>query len=128
MFSGRVDADVDILVTHSPPEYYLDLDGLGDGFLTQEIWRVRPRLHVFGHVHADYGREQVIYDRFQTLYECVRGGGGFLAVLDMVLAFVLWTIGIFSTSRDTVSTCLVNASNIGGIRDELQREAIVVRL
>lgn len=48
-FSGQLEDDVDILITHSPPKHHLDLGGLGDSFLLQELWRIRPKLHVFGH-------------------------------------------------------------------------------
>ncbi|HVJ06960.1 MAG TPA: metallophosphatase domain-containing protein [Acidisarcina sp.] len=52
--------DTDILITHMPP--YGILDGTdeypgpsGDPILRKAVIRVKPRLHVFGHVHAGYG-------------------------------------------------------------------------
>lgn len=52
-WSETVPEDTDILVTHSPPKYHLDLPAaLGCEHLLKEVWRVRPGLHVFGHVHA----------------------------------------------------------------------------
>ncbi|KAF2724553.1 Metallo-dependent phosphatase [Polychaeton citri CBS 116435] len=57
-WTGTVPDDTDILITHTPPRFHLDLpsahngEGLGCGFLLGECWRVRPRAHVFGHVHA----------------------------------------------------------------------------
>lgn len=56
----RIPTDIDILVTHTPPYRILDLPTsgnvhLGCQHLLQELNRVRPRLHVFGHVHASHG-------------------------------------------------------------------------
>jgi len=43
---------VDLLVTHGPPKGYLDGDRmLGCIELTKTLWRVRPQVHVFGHVY-----------------------------------------------------------------------------
>ena len=30
---------------------------------------MKPRLHVFGHVHSGYGTESVFFDEFQATYE-----------------------------------------------------------
>ncbi|CAK7564648.1 MAG: hypothetical protein SEPTF4163_002544 [Sporothrix epigloea] len=60
--------DVDILVTHPPPRHHLDL-GLGCAGLLEECWRVRPPLHVFGHVHWGAGRQTVFWDETQRAYE-----------------------------------------------------------
>ncbi|KAL1999678.1 hypothetical protein VTN02DRAFT_4191 [Thermoascus thermophilus] len=59
-WSSTVPPDTDILVTHTPPAYHRDLSPVfsaGCPFLLAETWRVRPALHVFGHVHAAYGVE-----------------------------------------------------------------------
>ena len=58
---ARIPFDTDILVTHGPP--YGVLDGspeeypspAGDPELRQAVIRIRPHLHVFGHVHSGYG-------------------------------------------------------------------------
>jgi hypothetical protein len=51
---------LDILVTHTPPFAILDHSlpsGPREGcpYLFAEVFRARPRLHVFGHIHAGYG-------------------------------------------------------------------------
>ena len=52
-WSDTVPPGIDVLVTHTPPKYHLDLPAaLGCEHLLAEVWRVQPRLHVFGHVHA----------------------------------------------------------------------------
>ena len=50
---------------------------------------MRPKVHIFGHVHAGHGSEEVFWDDTQRLYEklCSREAKGFLS--DMV-AIVAW--------------------------------------
>ncbi|KAI9818684.1 MAG: hypothetical protein M1832_004159 [Thelocarpon impressellum] len=84
-WSGTVPPETDILITHTPPAHHLDLPaGLGCRFLLKEIWRVRPTLHVFGHVHAGYGHESVFWDEGQKAYErvCAVERGPVVALLD----------------------------------------------
>lgn len=54
---------LDVLVTHGPPASVLDRcpDGqrVGCGELRVRLERVKPRLHVFGHIHDSYGRLDV---------------------------------------------------------------------
>lgn len=56
-----IPADIDILMTHGPP------NGFGDKVLwgnhvgspslsSQSLYRIQPRLHVFGHIHEGHGR------------------------------------------------------------------------
>ncbi len=51
---------LDILLTHGPPAGFGDLcvngNRVGCQDLLEAIQRVQPRLHVFGHIHEDYGR------------------------------------------------------------------------
>jgi len=50
---------IDVLVTHGPPHGILDRTIRGDPVGCEElrlaVERVRPRLHVFGHIHEAYG-------------------------------------------------------------------------
>lgn len=54
--------DTDILVTHGPPIAYGGTLPHGDAAGSLALWnavkRVRPKLHVFGHVHSNHGRWQ----------------------------------------------------------------------
>jgi Icc-related predicted phosphoesterase len=58
---ASIPPDTDILVTHGPPYGVLDLSPAeypgpaGDPELRQAVIRVRPKLHVFGHVHSGHG-------------------------------------------------------------------------
>jgi predicted phosphodiesterase len=51
--------NLDILVTHGPPWGHLDLTMSGQAAgcldLLDTLRRVRPRLHVFGHIHESHG-------------------------------------------------------------------------
>ncbi len=58
----KVPTDTDVLITHGPPFHVLDKEHpmafhLGCSEVTRAVLRVKPRLHVFGHVHGGYGRE-----------------------------------------------------------------------
>ena len=55
-----IPSDTDILITHGPPLGIFDknINGFecGCGDLLQAVKeRVRPRLHIFGHIHEGYG-------------------------------------------------------------------------
>jgi predicted phosphohydrolase len=55
-----IPAGIDVLVTHGPPAAVLDRTVSGEEVgcqdLARALERVRPRLHVFGHIHEAYGR------------------------------------------------------------------------
>lgn len=74
-WTGTIPPETDVLITHTPPRHHLDLpQGHGCEFLLRETWRVRPPVHICGHVHAGYGREAVFWDEAQRAYEriCAR--------------------------------------------------------
>lgn len=52
--------DTDILITHGPPDGRLDVNSggmtCGCRDLLDRVLEVRPRLHVFGHIHESRGR------------------------------------------------------------------------
>lgn len=51
--------DVDILITHGPPFGILDRTERGDIVGCEELYfrvfKVKPKIHVFGHIHEGYG-------------------------------------------------------------------------
>ncbi|KAJ6185887.1 hypothetical protein N7519_007188 [Penicillium mononematosum] len=69
LWTGSVSEGIDVLITHGPPRAHLDLLHLGCNHLLRELWRVRPKLHVFGHVHAGAGTEWILFDALQEAYE-----------------------------------------------------------
>ncbi len=56
-----IPGDTDILITHGPPFGILDMTIRGEHTgceeLLRKIERVKPKLHVFGHIHEDHGQE-----------------------------------------------------------------------
>lgn len=52
--------DIDVLITHAPPYGILDknISGVECGckHLLNAVSRVKPKLHVFGHIHEAYGQ------------------------------------------------------------------------
>ena len=55
-----IPADTDILITHGPPFGHLDIvrgrtDNLGCELLRQRVDIIKPKIHVFGHIHTGYG-------------------------------------------------------------------------
>ena len=65
----RIPSGIDVLVTHTPARGLLDVPSsggvhLGCPHLLDELQRIRPRLHVFGHIHASYGLQAEEETRF----------------------------------------------------------------
>ena len=57
---ARIPKDIDVLVSRGPPFGILDaapISGLHEGCREQldAVTRIRPKLHVFGHIHTAYG-------------------------------------------------------------------------
>jgi len=102
-WSNTIPDDIDVLVTHNPPKWHLDIPengGLGDEFELKEVWRVKPTLHVFGHVHSGHGKENVWWDEGQRSFEKMREEaygkpnklGGVSEILDTALLKAGWSV------------------------------------
>ncbi|DAZ98090.1 TPA: hypothetical protein N0F65_005252, partial [Lagenidium giganteum] len=57
---SKIPSDVDVLMTHGPPNGVLDKTVTGlrvgeESLLKEIISRCRPKFHVFGHIHEAYG-------------------------------------------------------------------------
>lgn len=55
---SKIPTDTDILITHSPAYGILDFDdniNYGDEQLFSKVLEIKPRLHLFGHIHAQHG-------------------------------------------------------------------------
>ena len=58
----------------------------GDGYLLQELRRVKPRLVVCGHIHDGYGQTVLMHDEVCRMRELILlERGGLLAIVTMVL-------------------------------------------
>ncbi|KAJ5917271.1 hypothetical protein N7466_010825 [Penicillium verhagenii] len=121
LWTSSVPDGIDVLITHSPPLAHLDLLGFGCPYLLQTLWRVRPKLHVFGHVHEGYGTDWVLFDGLQGAYErTVAAGGGLFNLL-------LTTWGFFKAylrPHVEAKCLLINPSTVGGLRDDERRRPI----
>ncbi|CAG8202908.1 unnamed protein product [Penicillium nalgiovense] len=123
VWTGSVSDGIDVLITHGPPRAHLDLLHLGCDHLLRELWRVRPRLHVFGHVHACVGTEWILFNALQEAYErTVIARGGIRNLLSTISEFVKTC---FNPSVEA-KCLLVNAAIVGGLRDEERRQPIKV--
>jgi Icc-related predicted phosphoesterase len=58
----KIPADVDVLITHGPPQGILDQtvngDNVGCEHLAKRVERIKPKFHLFGHVHEASGMEK----------------------------------------------------------------------
>jgi Icc-related predicted phosphoesterase len=55
-----IPSDTDILITHGPPFGHLDIPGgqsisVGCEMLRYRVDEIRPKIHVFGHIHGSWG-------------------------------------------------------------------------
>jgi Icc-related predicted phosphoesterase len=85
---AQIEPDIDILITHGPPFGILDRSPASDIHsgcqeLLQAVRRVRPKLHVFGHVHGTPGLVQT--DRTTFANVAVLGLDGAPAVAPMLM-------------------------------------------
>lgn len=56
----NIPQDTDILITHGPPFGHLDKvinknDNLGCELLNNRVNTIKPKIHIFGHIHTGYG-------------------------------------------------------------------------
>ena len=70
----QIPLDVDVLITHGPPYQILDrcFDGreVGCEELRAAVFRVRPKVHLFGHIHEAYGQVEIDGIRFINASTC----------------------------------------------------------
>ncbi|KAI0754019.1 Metallo-dependent phosphatase-like protein [Daedaleopsis nitida] len=107
----------DIVVTHGPPAYHLDHEHLGCLPLLHAVRRVRPLLHVFGHIHGGHGLQCVDWGAAQTAYERVCVGSSpwlrALGLLQLSAAALYTKVAGRPRYRKEGDTVLVNASWLG---------------
>lgn len=73
---SAVPSDVDIVISHTPPRGHRDQAlkdfRVGCDSLLQTLYRVRPMLSVFGHIHSGRGVDRVSWDLSVPDDGCVR--------------------------------------------------------
>lgn len=66
--------DTDVLITHGPPNGILDQTPQGDFAgceeLRKRVEEIRPKAHIFGHIHCGYGREEKFGVKFINASNC----------------------------------------------------------
>ncbi|KAF9054543.1 metallophosphoesterase domain-containing protein 1 [Panaeolus papilionaceus] len=116
----------DVLVTHGPPFGHLDQEGMGCYPLLKALWRVQPKAHIFGHIHASRGIEVVqwgsAYQVFEDLCSRRRGWRGLIRLV--YLTIVTRNFGGKTSPHN--KTIMVNAASVGGLRDDQLKGAIVI--
>ncbi len=137
IWTNTLDPGVDIVVTHGPPRLHLDTRGFhraGCPFLAAEIARVRPRLVVFGHIHAAHGREDVVLDGVRRAYEEITNDwAGYGALIWMAIGVLRAKLaGLFTTTQKGIDrervTTFVNASIVRDMESQQYNQPIVVEL
>jgi Icc-related predicted phosphoesterase len=80
-----IPSGLDVLVTHGPPHGILDLtnrnDHAGSWTLLRRVYELRPRVHVFGHIHESAGRADI--DGITFLNASTNMGRGNGVMIDM---------------------------------------------
>lgn len=68
---------VDVLVTHGPPKYILDgvpemlsVRHCGSESLRDRVLKIKPRLHIFGHIHEGAGTLSTATTTFHNVSTC----------------------------------------------------------
>lgn len=60
---NKIPSDTDILITHTPPKGIMDI-GLGCEDLLNCVKKIKPKLHLFGHIHDQLGLKDIGETRF----------------------------------------------------------------
>lgn len=127
VWAGTVPDSIDILVTHCPPRAHLDLMWLGCLHLLREVWRARPRLHIFGHVHEGYGQEWAGFDGTQSAFEGVVTSRGLARIVSFGRLVFEVVRGRVRSAKEA-PCLLVNAAMVGGLWDRERRKPLTVVL
>lgn len=77
---NEIPEDTDVLITHGPPYQILDQvnrvvhekedPNVGCKYLLDRILKINPKLHVFGHIHEQYGVKKVGETTFVNAASC----------------------------------------------------------
>ena len=124
VWNDTVPPDTDVL-THGPPVGWLDDNGNGCGWLLDELWRVKPRLLVFGHIHVGRGQQCIWFDGIEACYANIVRCKRPWINLAMMVWRALWSVGAIGCARGTDCCQLVNAAIVGGQNGREVRDPIV---
>ncbi|KAL7898413.1 Metallo-dependent phosphatase-like protein [Trichoderma sp. SZMC 28014] len=104
-----IPSDVDIAMTHGPPLGVLDRTSRGDragcGTLFRSLYRARPKIHCFGHIHEDWGAELMQWKPEPSSPEPVISSA---TVLDKANSRTLYTLTPPPSYIPTTDATLIN--------------------
>lgn len=70
----KIPTDTDVLITHTPPYGILDKienrESVGSHALEETLRRVKPAIHIFGHIHNGYGHEYSDHTIYYNVSVC----------------------------------------------------------
>ncbi|KAJ2898078.1 hypothetical protein MKZ38_004190 [Zalerion maritima] len=133
-WTGAVPTGTDVLLVHGPPKSHLDDGGRGCEKLLAEIWRSKPSVMVFGHIHSGHGEEWLWYSRAQGWFENIvverrRPWASLIGLaLCVLLLMIFGALGLPRTASGSghkKGTHLINAAMAGGRGNPKQKEATV---
>jgi len=75
---------------------------------------------VFGHIHAGYGQDVLVFDKLQEVYERILKVQTLWALVWMLL---LLLYSMVAGQARVSKTLLINASIVGGLHDEKMRSS-----
>ncbi|KAH8697829.1 putative phosphoesterase [Talaromyces proteolyticus] len=130
IWNHRIPDDIDILLSHGPPAAHLDEGGKGCKSLLQEIWRVKPKLVVFGHIHGGRGHEVIPLNSFQAAYEDITvRNHSWVALIKFIIIWA-WQIltQLFVRPKHSHGMHLVNAAVMGRRDSSEKNDSIVIHL
>lgn len=126
IWAHKIPRKIDVLLTHGPPPCHLDMNQTGGHtgcrHLLKELYRARPRVMLFGHIHEARGQESAAFDAVQRVWEDITlNKGRWSTVIGMC-----WNamVGLFSTRAEGIQ--MINAAVVGGRAESPVREAIVI--
>ena len=95
LFWQTIPANIDILITHFPPYQIGDLTNsgkhLGNKDLLEALRRIKPRYHVFGHVHEAYGVYENKIEDFDITHINASAIKGFGTELKPPIVFTIYS-------------------------------------
>ena len=76
----KIPDEIDILITHGPPNGVLDvvqsfdksISNVGCSYLREMVFKIKPKIHAFGHIHEGYGERYIDGIRFINASICQR--------------------------------------------------------
>jgi hypothetical protein len=133
VWKRNIPRGTDVVVTHGPARGHGDghsqyAGGAGCVYLLRELRRVRPRLHVCGHIHRARGVEHVDWNLVQWGYDDISMGKGGVVTLAIVLGVWVWSwvmCGIGGGRRERRMT-FVNAAVEGTAGRLVEGEETIV--